>query len=603
MFDSQSFLKTVTTKTGVYQMLAADKRVIYVGKANNLHKRLSSYFSKQHTSVKTEIMVNKIAAIKVIVTRTENEALILENNLIKKFRPHYNVLFRDDKSYPYIYVSKQQPYPRLDFYRGKHHNKGVLFGPYPSVSAVHQTLQLLQKIFKLRQCRDSFFANRSRPCLQYQIERCSAPCVHLITAEDYQKDVDRVCAVLNGNSNDIAQQLTDDMMSAASQHRYEQAAKYRDQIAHLRRLQSSQGVMVGKGDADVVVVTGKVPLMVVQLLIVRSGQLLAQHSYFPKITLATDSAEVLSSFISHYYLDHKHSIPRKIVLSQTLIDQAMVADSLSQQANRSIQLLHGQRGHHRELIKIALLNAEESLSTRLAAQHNILSQLEALQALLALPQLPQRIECFDVSHTQGEAMVASCVVFSLSGALPKEYRRFNIKGVTKGDDYAAMRQALTRRYHRLKVEQKVMPDLLIIDGGKAQLAVARAVMESLQIIDVVLLGIAKGSSRKAGLETLWLVGRAKPVPFQADDRGLLLLQQIRDEAHRVAIGAHRRQRAQARRQSVLEMIAGVGKKRRQRLLQHFGGLQELKRASVEDLMKVSGINQTLAVAIYQYFHR
>lgn len=603
MFDAKTFLQMLTSAPGVYQMFGpivdGQRQVLYVGKAKNLKKRVSSYFLKNQISVKTQALVKQIDDIKIIVTHTENEALILENNLIKQHRPRYNILFRDDKTYPYIYLSLHQDFPRLDFYRGKREEKGKFFGPYPSVTAVRQTLNLLQKSFKIRQCQDTFFSHRTRPCLQYQINRCTAPCVHYITKEEYQQSVNHAKLLLEGKGDEVISLLQAKMQEAANKQEYELASQYRDQIADLRKLQASQHVSLEKGDSDVISVVMQANLVCIQILTVREGQLLGKHSVFPKIQEGTLPAEVLSAFISYYYLENNQELPKEIIISHELVDQDFISAALSEKAGRKVNIKNPKRGERLHLLELAHTNAKVSLESQFSEKLTVLYQLEKLQELLQLTHVPRRIECFDISHTQGEATVASCVVFGAEGESRKDYRRFNIHDITPGDDYAAMRQALMRRYSRLKKEGKTFPDLLLIDGGKIQMKQAEEVLELLDIHSVTILGIAKGTTRKPGLETLFLSGKAAPLHYEVDSPALLLLQHIRDEAHRFAITGHRKQRAKKRVTSILESIEGIGKKRRQLLLHHFGGIQGVREASLENLLKVPGVSAKLAQKIIE----
>ncbi|MEM9242723.1 MAG: excinuclease ABC subunit UvrC [Pseudomonadota bacterium] len=603
MFDYKAFLKTLSTKPGVYQMFDKHDKILYVGKAKNLKNRVSSYFVKTHASTKTQALVKQIHAIKVIITRTEYEALILESHLIKKFHPRYNILFRDDKSYPYIYLSSQHQFPRFSFYRGSTQGKkGKFFGPYPSTTAVHQTLQLIQKIFKIRQCRDTFFKNRQRPCLQYQIKRCSAPCVNYIAAADYQKDVDHAQLLLTGKNEQIINDLLKKMRQASDQQHYELAMKYRDQIADLRKLQASQHVATDVGDVDVIALVSKANISCVQLLLIRAGHIIGKQNFFPQLPKNSETQDILPHFLSHYYLDNDHQLPKEILVSQALDDAALLAQSIQHKTGKMIKISCPRRGAKLNLIQMATLNAKDSLNTRLLSRATLLKQLEAIQDILGLTQTPQRIECFDISHTQGEQTVASCVVFGAAGPIKKDYRRFNIQGITPGDDYAAIYQAVLRHYKKLRLQEAVLPDVVIIDGGRNQLKQAMNALEELQIDDIALLGIAKGKTRKVGFEQIFLAGKTRPLDFMPENIGIRLLLQARDEAHRFAISGHRHQRDNKRKHSVLELVPGVGEKRRQKLLQFFAGIQGVKEASIEDLARVPGIDKKLAGKIYQQFH-
>lgn len=598
-FDPNIFLKELTAHPGVYQMFDVAGIVLYVGKARNLKNRLSSYF-RGNVGIKTAAMVRQIQRIEVIVTRTENEALLLESNLIKKFQPRYNVLLRDDKGYPYIMLAGDQDFPRLDFYRGPRVGKNRYFGPYPSAYAARETLNFLQKLFRLRSCQDDFFRHRQRPCLQYQIGRCTAPCVGLIDRVAYQRDVQRAVLFLEGKSQTIIDDLIKQMELAASQLEFEKAAQYRDQIARLRQIQQQQIIVNDQGDIDVVVLSSKHGSVCVHLMSIRAGYLLGSKAFFPVTPKDCNEEEILTAFLAQYYLNeiHKQDIPRQILVSHTIMDQDWLATALTEHAKHAITFLHNPRGERARLLQMATQNAELALQRHLAERSMVYQRLSALQKLLGLDVLPQRLECFDISHSQGEATVASCVVFDETGPRKSDYRRFNIEGITPGDDYAAMQQALLRRYTAIKTEEGQLPDVLIIDGGKGQLAQAEKVLEELQISSVTILSIAKGPTRKAGLETLFMSGKQVPLDVSSDSMALHLLQQIRDEAHRFAITGHRNRRAKKRHTSVLEAIPGIGAKRRSELLRQFGGLQELKRASIEELSKVPGISKALAKLIY-----
>jgi excinuclease ABC subunit C len=594
-----NFLKTVTNQPGVYQMFGTQQEILYIGKARNLKKRLTSYF-RGTQSLKTAALVKQIQRIEVIVTHTENEALLLECLLIKQHRPYYNILLRDDKSYPYIILTNHPDYPRLDFYRGaKKNNKQRYFGPYPSTAAVRETLNLLQKLFRLRSCQDDFFRHRQRPCLQYQIGRCTAPCVKLIDEQSYQRDVKRAVLFLEGKSQEIIDDLAQQMDVASQQLDFEKAARIRDQIAMLRQIQQQQVVIGEQGDCDIIAVVARHGVMCVQVLNVRAGRLLGSKAFFPSVPAQSTEQEVLAAFLPQYYFSEAHmqDIPKQIFLNYELAEKNWLTMALTEQAKHSVKLINYPRGERARLLELAEQNAKHALQHHLTESSIVYKRLLALQELLELENIPQRLECFDISHSHGEATVASCVVFNESGPSKKDYRRFNIEGITAGDDYGAMKQALTRRYIALKNAEEKLPDILIIDGGKGQLKQAETVLEELQISSVKILGVAKGPTRKAGLETLFLSGRATPLNAQADSPALHLIQQIRDEAHRFAITGHRNRRAKTRNTSVLESIAGIGSKRRRELLRQFGGLQELKRASVEDIAKTPGISKELAKKI------
>ncbi len=598
-FEARAFLKTLTTRPGIYRMLDADGEVLYVGKARNLKRRVANYFRANPTSAKVRSLVARIAAVDVTVTHTEAEALLLESTLIKQHRPRYNVLLRDDKGYPYIRLSDGD-FPRLTLHRGPRRAPGRYFGPYPNANAVRETLQLLQRVFKLRQCEDSFFNNRSRPCLQYQIKRCSAPCTGMIDRDGYQRDVADAVRFLEGRSGELVDELVARMEQAAAELRYEAAAVYRDRIVQLRQIQERQYVSGARGDLDVLAVAVRGGQACVQVFFFRDGRLLGNNKYFPQIPEDDDPGAVLSGFIAQYYL-HK-DVPAELLVSDPLEDAALLASALSERCGHKVTLGQRVRGERARWVDMARRNAEHALAAQLSSRAGLRRRFEALQDALDLDALPNRLECFDISHTMGEATVASCVVFNDEGPLKSDYRRYNIEGVAPGDDYGAMRQALERRYTRLREDDARLPDVLFIDGGKGQLAQARAVLEELQVTGVTLVGVAKGSDRRPGQELLYLSARSSPTILPTDSAALHLIQQIRDEAHRFAITGHRQRRARQRRTSVLEGIAGVGPKRRQRLLKQFGGLQQLSRAGVEDLSRVEGISRELAQRIYDAFH-
>ncbi len=597
-FDSASFLKSLTTLPGVYQMVDATDTVIYVGKAKNLKKRVSSYFRKTGLTSKTRVMVAQIHHIEISVTHTENEALIVENNLIKELMPRYNILLRDDKTYPYLHISDDE-FPRLSLHRGNKRKGGRYFGPYPSAGAVRESLNLLQKLFPVRQCDNTYYQNRSRPCLQYQIKRCTAPCVDLVSREEYKKDIEHTILFLEGKNQQVMDDLSQQMEVASQQLDFEQAAALRDKIISLRRVQERQYVSSEHGDLDVLAAKISDGIAVVEVCFIRGGRNLGNKSYYPKGSSDSSPQELLSAFIPQYYLGK--DVPSEILVSHIPEDMSLIQDVLKAEAGHNVAIRNPQRGTGVRWMKMANINAEISLNHRLSSRSNLLQRFELLQEALSLDEMPKRLECFDISHSSGERTVASCVVFGLEGAIKADYRKFNIEGITPGDDYAAMNQALSRRFTRLKKGEGKRPDLLLIDGGKGQISEAVAVMTELQL-DIDILGIAKGPERKPGEETLFLVGREGEVNLPADSPALHLLQQVRDEAHRFAITGHRQRRAKARKTSVLENIEGMGPKRRQKLLQQFGGLQEIKRAGVEDLVRVDGISESLAQKIYDVFH-
>lgn len=598
-FDAKAFLQTLTPLPGVYRMLDERGEVLYVGKARNLKKRVASYFRANPSSAKVRSLVAHIHHIEVTVTHTEVEALLLESNLIKQYKPRYNILLRDDKGYPYIHLSAGA-YPRLRFHRGARRAPGRYFGPYPNTGAVRETLHLMQKIFRLRSCEDSFFQNRSRPCLQYQIKRCSAPCTGMISDAAYRESVHDAQRFLDGKSGEVVDDLVKRMESAAERLEFEQAAVYRDQIGQLRKIQQRQHVSGAHGDLDVIACVLQGDAASVQVFFFRDGQLLGNNNYFPRIPESEAVGSVLTAFIAQYYMDK--AIPGEILVNHPPEDVDVLVEALRERAARRVDIRFKVRGERARWLEMATRNAEHALAAQLASKAGMRRRFEALQDALGLDYPLTRLECFDVSHTLGEATVAACVVFGLEGPIKSDYRRYNIEGITPGDDYAAMRQALARRYARLREEQGKLPDVLFIDGGKGQVRQVRQVLEELQIDGIALIGVAKGPSRRAGLEVLHLSAQRRNAILPADSTALHLVQQIRDEAHRFAITGHRQRRAKARKTSVLEGIAGVGTKRRQRLLKQFGGLQQLARAGVEDIARVEGINRELAQRIYDAFH-
>ncbi len=600
MFDPASYVKSLPTQPGVYRMLDSGGEVIYVGKARNLRKRVGSYFSRSIAAPKTRSMLERLAAIEVTVTRTENEALLLENNLIKSLRPRYNVLLRDDKSYPYIYCASDQAFPRLAFHRGARRGKGRYFGPYPSAGAVRDTLNLLQKLFQVRQCEDSFYRNRSRPCLQHQIGRCSAPCVGLIDEQRYGEDLRHAILFLEGRNAEVIDELVARMERAAQQLAYEKAARYRDQINRLRQIQDRQYITGTRGELDVIACTVQDGVAVVEVFFIRGGRNLGNKTFFPRHTEGAQASEILGAFLPQFYL--KREIPAEILVNTAPEEQAWLEQALAQDCGHKVAIRSRLRSDRARWLELALTNARQDLQRHLSSKANTGQRFEALQEALHLEQLPQRLECFDISHTAGEATVASCVVFDQEGALKSDYRRFNIKDITPGDDYAALRQALTRRYLRLKKGEGRLPDILFIDGGPGQVRQAREVLEELQISGVTLVGVAKGRGRKAGRERLYLADSGVTIGLAPDSIALHLIQQIRDEAHRFAITGHRQRRGRAQQGSVLDRIPGIGARRKKLLLQQFGGLQGVERAGVEDLSRLPGINRELAQRIYDTFH-
>lgn len=598
-FDSKQFLSSVSTSPGVYRMLDAQSNTLYVGKAKRLKARLTSYFRGQ-LNTKTQAMVGRIADVQVTVTRTETEALLLEQTLIKQLRPPYNILLRDDKSYPFVFVTDRHPYPALEYKRARQRSDdGRYLGPYPSSGAVRESLALMQKIFLIRNCEDSVFAHRSRPCLQYQIQRCSAPCVDYISAEDYQRDVEHAVMCLEGKSENVTQELMAAMEVASKALNFEEAARLRDQVQQLRQLQQRQFVDTGGGDADIFALAQRPGAMGVSVLSVRDGRLLGARHHTPKNDLDLPLETLLTEVVSQYYFGQPHNVPSEVITSHPLDDSELIAEALTQQSGKRIRVTSQVRGHRAQWQQLAITNAEQQLASQLANQTQLTQRFTALQKALGLEETPQRVECFDISHSHGEATVASCVVFDHQGPRKSDYRHFRIEGVAAGDDYAAMQQALTRRLKRVKNGEAVAPDILIVDGGKGQLNMAREVFKALEITNIILLGVAKGTTRKAGLESLFLETADNPLDLDPASPALHLIQHIRDESHRFAIAGHRAQRDKARRTSTLQDIPGIGPKRRRELLRFFGGLQGVQKASQDELARVPGINASLAKSIYR----
>lgn len=601
-FDPSAFLATCSGRPGVYRMLDEAGKLLYVGKASNLKKRLASYFRKSGLAPKTAALVGRIAQVETTIVANETEALLLEQTLIKQWRPPYNILLRDDKSYPYVLLSDAD-YPRLGIHRGAKKDRGRYFGPYPSAGAIRESLNLLQKTFQVRQCEDSYFRNRTRPCLQYQIKRCKGPCVGLVEPEEYAEDVRHSVMFLEGRSNALAEELSASMERAAMNLEFERAAELRDQISVLRRVQDQQSMEGGSGDVDVVAAMVSPGGACVHLISVRGGRVLGSKNFFPQVGIEEEGGAVLAAFIAQYYLSsHERDLPGELIVNTTHEDLPVVATAIGALRGREIAISHRVRGTRARWQHLAVTNAEQALGARLANRQHVAARFDALADALSLDEPPQRLECYDISHSSGEATVASCVVFGPEGPLKSDYRRYNIEGVTAGDDYAAMHQALTRRFSKLKDGEGKLPDILLVDGGKGQLAMAREVLQELAVPELILLGVAKGVTRKPGLETLYLNDADHEFTLPADSPALHLIQQIRDEAHRFAITGHRARRGKARRTSSLEEVAGVGPKRRRELLKHFGGLQELNRASIEEIAKAPGISKKLAESIYAALH-
>ena len=582
-------------------MLDGEGQVLYVGKAKNLKKRVTSYFRKTGLTAKTAALVKRIVQVDVTVTETETEALILEHNLIKQYRPPFNILMRDDKSYPYIFLSDKDRWPRLALHRGPKRAKGTYFGPFPSVHAVRDSMGFLQKTFKVRQCEDVFFKNRSRPCLQYQIKRCTAPCVEFISTDDYASDVNLTRLYLDGKADKLLRQLEGDMEKASEELLFEKAADYRDQISALRQVQAQQMIEKGRGTIDVIAAAVSNGQACVHMLYVRQGRILGSRSYYPKTPLAELPSDLLEEFVPQLYLSGggRPDLPKEILVNAQFEGSQLLTDALSERIGRNIEIRDKVRGFRAKWIELAQRTAEQNLAGKLASKQTLEQRFESLRETLNLDVTPERLECFDISHSSGEAVVASCVVFdNNSGALKSDYRRFNIEDITGGDDYAAMEQAIRRRYTRLMKGEGKLPDILLIDGGKGQVGVAKSVLSDLGVVGVMIIGVAKGTTRKPGMETLILADQNNKVVARPQQAALHLIQQIRDEAHRFAITGHKARRDKKRRTSPLEGIPGVGPTRRRDLLKHFGGVVEVKKASVADLMKVANINKKVAEAIY-----
>lgn len=597
-FDPKVFVASLPLLPGVYRMLDDTGQVLYVGKAAQLKKRVSSYFQKTNISPRIRLMISHISNIEVTITSTEAEALLLENNLIKSLKPRYNILFRDDKSYPYIILTGE-PFSRLAYYRGAIVKQHQNFGPYPNSYAAKESIDLLQKIFRLRTCEDSVFKNRTRPCLLHQIQRCTAPCVGLISQEDYATDVRNAALLLQGKQDEVEGRLRAAMEQAAASQHYEHAAALRDQLHALHTVQQKQFMESGRAtDADIVAVVELDGALCVNLSMVRGGRHLGDKHFFPQNADSQSVSEVLEAFLAQHYLDS--SVP-PLILTNMEVATAALETLFSQQTGHKVQIRHSVTGERRQWLDMAQNNALLTLRQQAGMKAGQLLRLEALRSALSMPQL-SRIECFDISHTMGEATVASCVVYDNLASRTNEYRLYNIKGITGGDDYAAMRQALTRRYQKLQLGEGKRPDLILIDGGAGQLGVAIDVMAELNLSEIPLMGVAKGVERKPGMEQLLLPQQEKPLQLSSDSPALHLIQQVRDEAHRFAIAGHRAKRGKARTTSMLEEVSGVGEKRRRNLLSRFGGLKGVQQASVAELAQVEGISPALAEKIYQQLH-
>jgi len=616
-FDNEAFLNSVTEQAGVYRMYNAEQTVIYVGKAKQLKKRLASYFRQDVGSVKTKALVKQIYAIDVTVTHTEGEALILENNYIKKYQPKYNILLRDDKSYPYLLITAHQ-HPKLGLHRGGKRIKGDYFGPYPSVGAVWESLRLMQKIFPIRQCEDSYYRARSRPCLQHQLGRCLAPCVDKVSIDDYQQQVGLAKLFLKGKSSMVIEQLVAKMEYASNLLDFEQAAKFRDQIMTLRKVQQQQYVSGIAAEMDVIGLYRLKSQACIHLLCIRDHKILGSKSYFPVVPSETTEEEIIQAFIGQHYLGNElgdgkneSNIPKEIVAPYDFEQATELASLLSKQTERDVKISTKIRSERRQYLKLAATNAQTALVTRNSHKESMQARFTALNEVFELTNGINRIECFDISHTMGQQTIASNVVFNREGPIKSDYRRYNVHGITPGDDYAAMAFALNKRYGKLKAADreslKKLPDIVFIDGGKGQLAKAEdffAQLSAEQDLERIplLVGVAKGESRKPGLETLILAGSHQLISLPATSPALHLVQHIRDESHRFAIAGHRAKRQKVSKKSVLETIEGVGAKKRQALLTHLGGMQEVKKADITELEKVPSISKVLARKIYDALH-
>ena len=594
-------IKRLPNLPGVYKMLGKNGDIIYVGKAKSLKSRVNSYFAKTIDHPKTRALVQRIDNIETIITRSETEALLLEQNLIKLHRPPYNVLLRDDKSYLYVFISADKPYPRLAYGRGKgQHQKGRFFGPFPSAHAAKQTLLMMQKMFMVRQCTNAFFAQRQRPCLEYQIKRCKAPCVGLVSPEDYADDVNNTIRFLKGEGTDLQVKLVGKMEQAAEDMNFEQAALYRDQLSMLREVQAKQAVYTVKGEADIIAIASQAGITCVHVMNVRNGQVLGGNNYFPDVDSENDIADNLSEFVSSFYFQVSDDLPEELIISHELPDQTAMTEALTETFGKKVTIKTKGREQRSEWLTLAQMNANNALQTKLGDYLEVKSRFNALNEVLKevlQGKSLDRIECFDISHTMGEATIASCVVADQGGLRKRDYRQYAIHGITGGDDYAAMKQVLNRRYSK-----QPLPDLLLIDGGKGQLNMAKDVLSELGILtQTLLVGVAKGEGRKAGLEVLHFIDR-EPLDLPADSKALHLIMHIRDEAHRFAITAHRKKRDKRRSSSVLEAIPGLGEKRRRELLNHFGGLQQLLGASQDEIGQVNGIGKVMANTIYKVLH-
>jgi len=600
MNDAKAFVDSLPARPGVYRMLDAQGEILYVGKARSLRSRVASYFQPSNVQPKVQALIAKTANMEVTIANSDTEALLLEYNLIKKHRPRFNVVLRDDKSFPYLHLETAHAFPRLNFYRGSRKQPGRYFGPYPSAGALRETLQQLQKLFRLRNCDDTYFSNRSRPCLQYQIQRCTAPCVGLISAEAYARDVDAAVKVLEGRNDEVNRDLGRRMETAAERLQFEEAAHIRDQLAKLKVIQAQQIVTAGMDhDADVIAAAEVDGEFCVALMFVRSGRSLGSTTFFPKAPLA-DLPEVLAAFVTQYYLERE--APAEIIVERKFEEMALLETALAARSGRKVRISASVRGIRARWLEMVHNNAEQALIMRGLKRGSVEASLEEMREVFDLEEPPSRLECFDISHTGGTDTVASCVVFGADGPIKSEYRRFNITGIQPGDDYAAMHQALLRRYKRVRDREVVAPDVLLIDGGKGQLGEAAKVLEELKVTGITLIGVAKGADRRAGQEQLFLLGRETPTILPPDSYALHLIQRVRDEAHRFAIAGHRRKRAKRHNQSILETIPGLGPVKRRELLKQFGGLQGILRAGIDDFVQVRGLGPDLAEVIYEHLH-
>ena len=613
-FDALAFARTLKHVPGVYRMLGAEvmvpgksgtedastqREVLYIGKAKSLKKRVESYFARPQMHTRLQLMVSLVRHIEVIVTRTESEALLLECQLIKSLKPRFNIDLRDDKSYPFILLTTSDKYPRLVFYRGNKNQPGKFFGPFPSSWAVKETLETLQKLFQIRNCEDSVFSNRTRPCLQHQIKRCTAPCVAFVSPEDYALQVKQAEQFLTGKSAQVIDDIGKNMESAAGELNFELAAKLRDQISALRRVTANHFISGERGNLDAVAVGIEQGLAGIIVLFFRNGLNLGSRSFFPKLPTEATPEDVLSTFLMQFYTEHP--TPDELLISHALEDSDAIEQALSDTAHHKVALVSAPRGDRAKLLDMAKRTLISSITSELAKKSSVQKRSEALALLLGLSSAPSRIECFDISHTMGEATVASCVVFNQEGPVKSDYRKFNINGIEPGDDYAAMRQALTRRYQKIAAGAEKKPDLLLIDGGKGQLTQALDVLDELAITGICVVGVAKGPARKSGFETLFIGREMRELWPGPDALGGHLIQQVRDEAHRFAIAGHRAARAKTRQVSVLEEIEGIGPTKRRALLKAFGGLRGVSSAGVEELQTVAGIERNLAERIYAVF--